>query len=148
MTNVITKKRSSLEKDLAGGLVSCYMRAKKEGLAPQIKKKQSKYKFGEPNKPIIINHFDYDSDSDFDPSDDDSDGSEVDEQQQLGDSQMENNYDEDLNQEIIDLNLDDIMIDPTEDEVNNIESPVTQRQKRGPVIDYYMLANNCGRGKK
>lgn len=152
MTNVITKKRSSLEKQLAGGLVSCYMRAKKEGLGSQIKKKQSKFKFGEPSKPIIVDHFDYDSDdSDFEPGDDESDGSEdndIEEVQEIGDSQQQQEDDDEYNQEFIDYNLNEISIDPPEDDNNiNNDIPVVQRQKRKPPMDYYML-QNCRSSKK
>lgn len=150
MTNVITKKRSSLERNLAGGLVTCYMIAKKEVLGTKIKKKQCKFRFGQPAKPIIIEHFDYNSDeSDYEPSDDESSGSEddQDEQQPREDSQQrEETEEDDLNQEILDLNLDEIMIDPTEDEIiNGNNDPVAQkRPQRRPAIDYYVLNNNCG----
>jgi hypothetical protein len=105
-------------------------------LGPRINKKQSKYKFGEPSKPIIIEHFDYESESDYEPGDDDSDGSFEDDDDLV----------EEMDEDVEDLNLDLIRIDPVEDDIGNNVEPIVQRPKRGPSVDYYML--HASRSKK
>jgi hypothetical protein len=74
MTNVLSKKRSSLEKQLGGGMITCYMRATKKVIGPRLLKKEKYFLFGKPLKSIQNMHdFEDDLESDFVPNDELSD---------------------------------------------------------------------------